>query len=666
MIKVPFSTIICRLLFAIVATCLYNTAFANSYFIVDGIVYAIYDEKPDEVSVYSVIRDDVDITIPATVSYSNHDYDVKTIGYHAFSNCQNLQDVTLPDGVTTIVEAAFKGCKNLKNVVLPKSVTSLGWSTFAECTSLTSIVIPDGVTYLGNSSFWGCSSLTSVELPNSLKSIGSWAFCDCTSLTSVIIPNSVTEILASAFLRCTNLTDVIISNNVSDVWAYAFDDTPWLNNQPDGIVYVGGVAYQYKGEMPPNANIKIKEGTKTINDKLFFGCTGLSSVEIPSSVTKIGREAFKDCTNLASISIPQSITSIGSNAFEGTLWLNNLPDGMNYINNMAFKYKGEMEPNAKIVIKEGTTEIFPGAFSECTTPFSVEIPNSVKSIQGAFSGCVGLTSVNVPSSITYINFGDFSGCTSLSSITIPNSVTSIEHQAFYNCSSLVSISIPNSVTFIGNEAFSGCTGLSSINIPNSVKYLGNAFVGCTNLTTVDIDMTEIETGAFRIQGYYNNDFENNIKHVTIGKNVKRIRDAFTDCKNLSTVKILGDLIEIGFFAFANCFKLTTINIPNSVTTIGSSAFANCNLSSIDIPNSVTELAGNAFGGTPWYKSQPDGMIYINDMALCYKGTVYGSVSIKDGTKKICSSAFSGQQNLSSVKIPNSVTTIGSGAFYGCI
>lgn len=650
MIKVPFSTIICRLLFAIVATCLYSTAFANSYFIVDGIVYVTNDEKPDEVSVYSVIRDEVDITIPATVSYNNHNYNVTSIVDKkwgedgAFSQCTNLQTVMLPDCMTVIGAYAFRGCKNLNNIVFPKYLTRLGQNAFAECTSLTSIVIPDGVASISGC-FYGCTNLTSVELPNSLKTIGGWTFDGCTSFTSVIIPNSVSEIGAEAF-----------------------NDTPWLKNQPDGIVYVGGVAYQYKGEMPPNANIKIKEGTKTINDKLFFDCPGLASIEIPSSVTKIGREAFKGCTNLASISIPQSITSIGSNAFEGTLWLNNLPDGMNYINNMAFKYKGKMEPNAKIVIKEGTTEIFPGAFSECTTPFSVEIPNSVKSIQGAFSGCVGLTSVNVPSSIKYIESGDFYGCTSLSSITIPNSVTSIGLQAFQGCSSLVSISIPNSVTSIGYYAFSGCTSLTSINIPNSVTYLERlAFYGCTNLAFVDIDMTEIDTDAFLVQGYSyeQSNLTNNIKQVNIGKNVKRIRGAFTNCENLSIVNILGDLVEIGYGSFAGCFKLSTINIPNSVTTIGSHAFYGCKFSTIDIPNSIVELDGYAFLGTPWYDNQPNGMIYINDMAYLYKGPAYGNVSIKEGTKKICSAAFLGQHNLTSVIIPNSVTGIGGKAFSGC-
>ena len=111
--------------------------------------------------------------------------------------------------------------------------------------------------------------------------------------------------------------DIEIPDSVTFVGNYAFDGTPWYDNQPDGVVYVGKVAYKYKGRMPENTNISIKEGTVTISNNLFDNQYNLISVEIPDSLTGIGDYAFSDCTNLTSISISPNTKYIGYFAFEG-------------------------------------------------------------------------------------------------------------------------------------------------------------------------------------------------------------------------------------------------------------------------------------------------------------------------------------------------------------
>ena len=324
------------------------------------------------------------------------------------------------------------------------------------------VVIKDGVTSIGGGAFSGCYGLTSVTIPNSVTGIEQYAFYNCSGLSSITIPNSVTSIGSSAFYG-----------------------TKWYDNQPDGVVYAGKVLYVYKGTMPSNTKIDIKDGTKGIGGSAFSGCSGLTSVTIPNSVTWIGESAFYGCSGLTSITIPNSVTSIGEYAFRNCSSLTSvtIPNSVTSIGGGAFYGCSGL---TSVTIPNSVTSIGGAAFAECSGLTSITIPNSVTSIGGfAFYGCSGLTSLTIPNSVTSIEGAAFAECSGLTSLTIPNSVTSIGNNAFYRCSGLTSVTIPNSVTSIGDYAFSGCSGLTSISFPNSVTSIGNsAFYGCSGLTSI--------------------------------------------------------------------------------------------------------------------------------------------------------------------------------------
>ena len=261
------------------------------------------------------------------------------------------------------------------------------------------------------------------------------------------------------------------------------------------------------------------EGSYTSNDNLgdhaFYGCNGLTSLTIPSSVTSIGDYAFYECCGLTSLTIPSSVTSIGREAFYCCCGLTSLsiPSSITSIGVYAFSNCSGL---TSLSIPSSVTSIGANAFSNCSGLTSLTIPSSVTSIGiCAFEGCSGLTSLSIPSSVTSIGYSAFQGCSGLTSLSIPSSVTSIDWGTFWGCSGLTSLSIPSSVTSIGKNAFNGCSGLASLSIPSSVTSIGDyAFEGCSGLTSIYAypeKLPKLGTGVF-----YRCDAKNCTVYVPIG------------------------------------------------------------------------------------------------------------------------------------------------------
>ncbi|MBR4288738.1 MAG: leucine-rich repeat protein, partial [Clostridia bacterium] len=200
----------------------------------------------------------VSITLPESIT---------TIGKFAFHLCSNLTSITIPASVTSIEESAFDRCEDLTSIIIPDGVTTIGKSAFSGCLGLTSVTIPDSVTTIGSFAFNYCKSLISVTIPDGVTAIDSHAFYNCSSLARITIPVSVTSIGDSAFEACTSLGSVTLPDFVASIGSNVFKDTAWYYDQPNGLLYVGKVAYEYKGTCP--SSVIIQEGTLGISRGAF-------------------------------------------------------------------------------------------------------------------------------------------------------------------------------------------------------------------------------------------------------------------------------------------------------------------------------------------------------------------------------------------------------------
>lgn len=323
------------------------------------------------------------------------------IEQNAFSDCKYLTSITMPNTVTEVGSYAFSNCINLSSVKLSSNINEIPNYTFLGCTSLNDIIIPDSVTSIGSYAFCNCTNLSSIKLSSNINEISNNTFSGCTSLNSIAIPENVVSISYSAFENCTSLSEItFLGDNIDYIDSTAFDNTAWLNNQNDGVVYIGKLLYCYKGEMPSNTTITVKGGTEAIEADAFAGKKELIEVVLPNSVKRIENGAFYECINLSSINIPENIEYIGSAAITDTAWfneyLNNQKDALIYIGKCLLGYNGEDRSSiTEITIKDGTTMICEGAFGDCANLTSITIPKEVNYIDfWAFVGCSNLKTIN--------------------------------------------------------------------------------------------------------------------------------------------------------------------------------------------------------------------------------------------------------------------------------
>ena len=490
--------------------------------------------------------------------------------------------VTIPKFVDSIGPKAFQST-NIKEVIFEGNIKQIDESAFYRCTSLNKIVLPDSLRYIGPQAFAICTSLKEIVIPKRIKAINSMTFINA-GLQRVTLPEGLKEIRNSAFYE-TKLEEITL---------------------PDGLEVLGNDAFNGCAKLN---KVKLPNNLLKIDANAFNRCTNLKDIHLPETLLEIENGAFYGCSRLSSINIPDSVTSIGNGVFDNCPLLDNMKIDNNRVyslnkNNdlvelptgrMVFFRSKVITPEMKgipngafagdlmkeLIIPEGIESIGVGAFENCLLLKKISLPSSLKEINAnAFRGCISLKEIVIPNNVKVISNKAFDGCIKLEKVILPEGLLRIEEDAFNNDQLLRDINIPHSVNYIGKHAFKYCYGIKNLYISENLKKIHKkAFYGCSySLETIKVSPS------------------NSV--FTSGQNtntliVRKTGELILGCKN--------SFIEYGVnviynHAFVNCLGLKKISLPKSTTIIQKGAFKGClNLEKVDLCNVYT-IGKEAFSG----------------------------------------------------------------------
>ena len=503
--------------------------------------------------------------------------------HHLYLNGKPVTEAVFPSDITYIGDSVFAGCEDLIKVTIPSGVISIGCSAFNGCTNLTSIKLPDTIRYLDDSAFAMCG-FSEINLPDGVTEIPYCAFESCVDLKSFTVSDSVTEIGSSAFCGCSSMTDFSFGKNVKTVRSQAFSSSAIKNiTIPDSVESIENQAFF---DCKNLKTVYLGSGLSSLGEETFVYCTSLESIKIseknksfdsrgncnaiirssdgalitgckntivPYGVKSIGDKAFYECEGLTKLVLPDSVESIGEFAISFCYDLELIEFGSG-LKSFADYALYDCRLLTDLYIPASVNSIGEAAFSfcSCLSCIEVDLANPVFDSRDDCNAIIetktnklirGCIYTEIPDSVTCIGDKAFEAPGILLELNIPDGVTSIGECAFMRSFILTEIEIPDSVTYIGEEAFS-MSGIYSVKLPSRLKTIPRYMFDCCT----------------------------RLREVTIPDSVTKIDDyAFLECESLSSVILGNSVVEIGEGAFNDCPELKSIVIPESVTSIGENA-----------------------------------------------------------------------------------------------
>ncbi|MDE6014766.1 MAG: leucine-rich repeat protein [Acetatifactor sp.] len=562
------------------------------------------------------------------------------------------------DGVVTI----RRGIDNI-----PSSIFS-GWEDITELRFESGAIVKA----ISTQSFSKCKNLKKIDFSNcqSLTQIGTRAFSECESLEEVKFHDNLQFIYSYAFEKCKALKSVTLVPGLIRVQEYAFSGCSSLESvtlETANVVCLTAYGNAAQGIFN-NCNIK------SINFAIrnVAGDTSKNNIIVPANL--FYKATFAED---ADIVIPSNIQEIGEGAFG--------------------------ESNLKKITLEDTvsqpsslTTIGKRAFYKCTLLESITFPITVQSLgESSFEGCLGLTELVIPDSVTTLNAKVFCDCKNVATVKLSNATTTVGDYVFANCLALKEVDLPEGLTFTGKGEFKGCKELRKVTIPSTMEIIGDeTFMDCVELTQVRLPDSVTSLGMKAFEGC------TGLLNIRYSESLTEIKDrAFYNCFSLSSNVFPETLETIGVSAFFNCESFYNLTIPENVTSIGQTAFQNCHginiltiktdkltkcgvgifnqclLREVWFPEGITTIPGNLFNQATF---TTDSVMTIPNTVTTIGNGAFGgtkatqvnvsTIQFEEGTKltTIGAQAFMYCTALESFTIPETTEEIGANAFEGCI
>lgn len=655
----------------------------------------------------------------------------------------NAKSLTVPACVTSISDGAFEGCNTLEEVKFEKNskLAEVKACAFRNCISLKNIQLPSSVKKIGNRAFSGCVALEKAEYNASgIKEFGTAVFENCKNLKSIVVPSVVSEVTSKDFAGCDALEEVTFLDGVTKIGNDAFNGKPLKQlNLPQTLQSIGDRAF--KGNKLSGL-IAFSESLTFIGNEAFSG-HGFAGIGLPRTLTSIGQNAFacgekanleylivpfagktKNSGNLIDVFSEKGLSNlkqlyinggtingaslkglgnvglfasgeveIEAGSLDETQWYKSQPDGIVYIGEILYGYKGNITQSyALLKIKEGTTKILDYAFANAKISddgeaeilggggymkfggyLAVELPSTLKSIGKQVFCATMFAGISV--SETNTTFKAENACLltkdgkkliygSLSA-DIPDNIEIIGEFAFVGYQKDV-ITIPQSVKTIGKGAFCGSQSKRVI-IPKKVETIDKlAFAGLERLETVEFsegsELKTIADYAFATYGRKASatlDLSVLSKLKKVGNYAFSVKDSYFEEK-IKTVILPNNLseLEVGICPFGS--KLETIEISKDNKNY--SVVGNC------LIKDSTVVLGTRLSIIPAEYEYTDAnnntsKIKINKIGKCaFAGADISTVEIPSSIETIEESAFEGCTGKTSLALHKGLNTIGNRAF----